>query len=123
MGNHFHLLAAIPADAYQTTIHEVLEKLGNRILLFSGTSSGPWENHHCVHAAIAPVQYLRTYRYILQNPLRAGFVSRVEDWPYSSCSRTHDLPLFSPVIWRFGGDKGEINWLNEKLESRSTLVG
>jgi putative transposase len=37
-------------------------------------------------------------RYVERNPLRAGLVSRAEDWPWSSLSAAHSTPAAVPQL-------------------------
>jgi len=55
------------------------------------------------------------YRYIYQNPLRAGLTRRIEDYPYSFISCMHKKKRFEfPVIDKFGfNDEYKLYWLNE----------
>jgi REP-associated tyrosine transposase len=52
---------------------------------------------------------LEAYRYVVNNPVRAGIVGRAEDWPWSSFATTVGIrdafPFVdaSPVLASFGG--------------------
>lgn len=52
---------------------------------------------------ISKTYLFHTYRYIYQNPLRAGLVKRIEDYPYSFINYLSKGESFSfPVYDRFG---------------------
>ena len=44
------------------------------------------------------IHLLAAVRYVLLNPVRAGLVDRVEDWPYSS-ARTHLGDVADPLVF------------------------
>ena len=54
---------------------------------------------------------LEAYRYVVDNPVRAGIVGRAEDWPWSSFATTvglrDDFPFVdaAPVLAPFGRDE------------------
>jgi putative transposase len=59
--------------------------------------------------------FLTVCRYVERNPLRAGLVARVEDWPWSSLwQRTqevaNDRPTLSP--WPVACPVDWLNWVN-----------
>ena len=107
MGNHFHLLCQTP----QKNIDAIM-----RSLLFS-SSKRLGENHQWTRykwsLVPSPAYYYQVYRYVYQNPLRAGFVRKVEDWPFSSLQEV-PFPLHTHVPFSFGGEEGERLWLNER---------
>ncbi len=87
MPNHFHLVVRPTEDG----------ELAKFMQVFSGTHSRRW---HLLRGSTGngavyqgryrafPVQtddhFLRVCRYVERNPLRAGLVTRAEDWPWSS---------------------------------------
>jgi len=85
MGNHVHLLAT-PRDS--EAISRAMRVLGsryaqciNRKYERTGTL---WEGRHKAGAVDAETYLLACYRYIELNPVRAGLVTRPEDWRWSS---------------------------------------
>lgn len=107
MPNHVHLIA-VPAtsEGFAQPIghtHSRFALLINRRQKWTGHlwqerfSSFPMDEFHLA----------ATVRYVLLNPVRAGLVDRVEDWPYSS-ARAHlghtadPLVLVKPMALRIG---------------------
>jgi putative transposase len=63
-------------------------------------------------------QYLANcFRYVYQNPVRAGVVARCEDYPYSTLQNCLGISPFSiPIHDRFGfKDDYGLRWLNELI--------
>ncbi len=107
MGNHFHLLCQTP----RKNIDEIMKK----ILSLSSRTLGEthqWSRYKWSLVS-APAYYYQVYRYVYQNPIRAGLVERVEDWSYSTLQEV-PFPLHTHVPFSFGGEEGERLWLNER---------
>jgi putative transposase len=63
-------------------------------------------------------QYLSNcYRYVYQNPVRAGIVRRCEEYPFSTIQNTLGRSAFAiPVHDKFGfKDDFGLYWLNENI--------
>ena len=71
-----------------------------------------WEGTYQWSLVRSQRHYFQVYRYIHQNPRRAGLVSKVEDYPYSTLQDT-PLLIYSFIPLSFGGREGEFIWLNE----------
>lgn len=106
MPNHFHLVIQPTEDGQLSTFMKLLE----------GTHSKRWHAHRQTTGTGAvyqgrykafPIQSDRHFyavcRYVERNALRAGLVTRAEDWPWGSlaerCGRVHSLPLSEwPIV-------------------------
>ncbi|GAA3949904.1 transposase [Hymenobacter algoricola] len=90
MPNHFHLLLC-PLETPQT-IHPLYRGVGTALSSYTQGVNQDRKRTGSLFQAKTKAQplaadeaYLRTcFRYIHQNPVRAGLVGRLEDWPSSS---------------------------------------
>lgn len=107
MRNHVHLLI----DTGNSDISEIMKRLGIRY--------AQWYNRkreRCGHVfqdrfkseTVENDSYLLTViRYIHQNPVKAGFVAKAEDYPWSSCKSYYgkkespDLTHTQPILGLF----------------------
>jgi putative transposase len=105
MGNHFHLLCQTPRGNLDEIMRAFLHATSIRL-------NQGWEPRYRWSLIESQTHYFQVYRYIYQNPIRAGLCLRVEDYLYTTLKENH-LPLFSNVPMSFGGSEGEIEWLNE----------
>ena len=86
MPDHFHLILRL-GDS------EPLPRLMNRLKsvtartarAMDGNPNAVWMAGYHDHALRAEAQLHEVIRYVLENPLRAGLVKSVEDYPYRYC--------------------------------------
>lgn len=84
MPNHVHILVQPHAELARITraVKNFSARKANEIL---GRAGQPfWQNESYDHWARNEAEVGRIVRYIEGNPVAAGFVSRVEDWQWSS---------------------------------------
>ncbi|MDT8405372.1 REP-associated tyrosine transposase [Sulfuriflexus sp.] len=85
MHNHIHLLVT-PADA--ESLPRTMQSVGRRYAQYFNRryhrSGSLWEGRYKVGLVDTEDYLLACYRYIELNPVRAGIVSKPEDYPYSS---------------------------------------
>lgn len=84
MGNHFHLVVQVGSIPLCSIMHRLLT---GYVSHFNRRQDRVGHLFQARHRAIicATEAYLSTLiRYVHQNPVRAGLVSKVRDWPWSS---------------------------------------
>jgi len=123
MPNHFHLVAW-PSDDHE---------LSGFMHWSTATHSKRWHSHRQTAGTGSvyqgrfkafPVQtdphFLAVCRYVEQNPLRAGLVSRAEDWEWSSlCDRCNNCDHIKLTEWPIPQPE---NWLDQVNHVESTPV-
>lgn len=121
MSNHYHLLVSAPdlnlskaLMYFQREVSRELNRYGNRInRTFAGRFHRSYiGNYH---------YFTNCYKYVYQNPLRAGLVERVEDYKYSTLSgKLGRQRLLIPVALDtliFEGDfSSHLEWLNQETK-------
>jgi REP element-mobilizing transposase RayT len=91
MANHVHALVQAHQALREVTraVKSTSARLANRIL---GRSGWPfWQDESYDHWVRDAREFDRVVHYIEWNPVHAGLVERVEEWPWSSAS-----PRFQP---------------------------
>jgi len=85
MSNHVHLLIdpAAPLAGINRSIRSYTAREANRILARAGPF---WQHESYDHWARSRDEADRILRYIERNPVKAGLVQRVDEWPWSSAS-------------------------------------
>jgi len=93
MPNHFHLLIRVPDNRGLSAFMHLLTMTHARILRQARGTVGRgaiYQGRFRARCVDTELYFARAVRYIARNPVRAGFVLRAEDWPWSS---------ESPVAW------------------------
>ena len=116
MGNHFHLLCHTPKANLDQIMQRFLRRTSIRLARTAGESSSLWDDRYRWSLIDSQTHYYQVYRYIYQNPLRAGIVKKVEDYPFSTLRGEFSFPLQTFVPLSFGGEEGELIWLNERFD-------
>ena len=100
MPNHFHLVAWPARDGELAEFMHLMTCTHGRRWHVWRNSVGQGAVYQSRYKAF-PVQgdrhFLVVCRYVERNALRAGLVSRAEDWPWSSLAPTRDSRSFLPV--------------------------
>lgn len=108
MDNHVHLLVT-PAD--DTSLSLTMQSVGRRYVRWFNSRHGRtgtlWEGRFRSSLVEADRYLLACQRYIEANPVRAGMVASVDEWPWSSHRHHVGLavdPLVRPhpTVWALG---------------------
>lgn len=108
MGNHFHILC----ESFE---EDLPEQMRNLLVSISKKTGIRWEEGFRSSLIENYTHYIEVYRYILQNPMRAGIVTDIWKYPYSTFY-DHRLTNYSNISMVFAGEAGERLWLNNTLD-------
>lgn len=86
MSNHFHLLLSTPAMNLDVIMRDFQSKLCKMVLREKEKQQFRFSGPYKWLLIKSGMQYSNVYKYICQNPLRAGLVIRCEEYPYSTFS-------------------------------------
>jgi putative transposase len=115
MGNHFHLLCHTPNGNLDQIMQVFLRATSIKINLQAKSINHLWGGRYKWSLIESKAHYYQVYRYIFQNPVRAGICKRVEEYPYSTLKEAI-FPIHSSISMSFGGSEGELIWLNEHFD-------
>jgi putative transposase len=123
MGNHFHLLCHTPRANLDLAMRDFLRQTSVEVTRRAQSINHLWGGRYKWSLIDSQTYYYHVYRYIFQNPLRAGLVEKVENYPFSSLMAPVPFPLHSFVPMSFGGHEGERLWLNQRYseEDRESI--
>jgi putative transposase len=118
------MLLFTPKGNLDFFMSEFNKQLAQKIQNETGECNQIFDGHYkwCL---IQSQQYLSNcYRYVYQNPVRAGVVRRCEDYKFSTLQSTIGHSIFTiPVHDQFGfKDEYGLYWLNEKLQDDSVFT-
>jgi putative transposase len=113
MGNHFHLIVLTPHG----NVSEFMQQLEGRFAKYSN-----WRHKHVGHLfqgrfvgviVESDIHLFTAAWYVFMNPVNAGFVSRPEDWKWSTYASTAGLSAVPEYL--------SISWLETLFPSSSLL--
>lgn len=135
MGNHYHMIIITPNGNLDLFMYEFNKRLSLKIRNQTGRINRIFGGRYKWCLIQSQNYFFNCYRYVYQNPIRAGIVERCEDYPFSTLRSVIKNVRFSvPVHDKYGfKDDYGVMWLNKKIEdddmlelrkklSRSTLV-
>jgi REP-associated tyrosine transposase len=135
MPNHFHL-AVWPSEDGQLSRYMgwLLTAHVRRYHRHYHSSGHVWQGRFRDFAIQEDDHLLTVLRYIERNPVRAGFVERAQDWPWSSASglqvagpTLHPGPVPRPADWlahvNQAQTEAEVERLRESLRRRRPFGG
>jgi putative transposase len=121
MANHYHLLVTTPSGNLDDGMRYFQSELSRWIHERSGTEGFKFGTRYR-WSVINNVRYARdVFRYVIQNPLRAGVISSIEEYPYSTIHHqlgfsNAGIPIF-PLLLAEGipeiDDSNFEGWANE----------
>lgn len=76
MPDHLHMLVAIPGDASLSKLIRDFKRIAAR------KSKIEWQRNFFDHRVRHDESETEKYEYILQKPMRAGFIGEGENWPF-----------------------------------------
>lgn len=108
MSNHYHLLLKIQ----ESKLKPFLKELNSEFF------------DECKIQVVQNRKYLlNTYKYIYQNPKRAGISRKIENYPYSTMFYlSRGKRVLCPVFDKFGSpDEFKLHWLNKSINQNEIV--
>ena len=84
MNNHYHMLVTTPNENIDKFMEHFNRRLSNCIKKFSGHENHKFANRYKWSIINSQSYLMNIYRYIYQNPVRAGICNKCIDYPFSS---------------------------------------
>ncbi len=123
MSNHYHMLLKTPKENIDVFMKEFNHRL-NMGFRKSGKSTNTLFGGRYKWCLISSERYfINCYKYVYQNPLRAGIANKAEDYPYSTLyylTKGKSFPLPIHDIYGFKDEFG-LSWINQKIENESLI--
>ena len=83
MPDHLHLFVCGPDDFILGRSIGALKQALGKTIDWTKNSDPIWQRGFFDHVLRSEESYGQKWNYVRENPVRAGFVTRAEDWPYS----------------------------------------
>jgi putative transposase len=82
MPDHVHFFVQGPVDFRLSEFVRLLKRALSSVLKREGLSRPHWQEGYFDHLVRQGESYAQKWEYVRENPVRAGLVGRVDDWPY-----------------------------------------
>lgn len=127
MANHFHLIASFPEKNVSQAMNRFMTETARVINHVQGSINHIYGSRY--HACLINDfrYYAFAYRYVFQNPVRAGLCQSVEEYQYSTLSgllgqQPIQIPIFefsSPYVPKLEDHEDLLRFLNFKAAPRT----
>ena len=84
MPDHFHMVASLGQINLQNIMRQIGSFAARRINEIWGKSGRIWQTGYCDRGIRKSEDIKEIFDYVHNNPVRRGFVTEPEDWPFSS---------------------------------------
>lgn len=84
MSNHFHMIGRTPLANISEIMHWYMGKVARDIRKYGNRINETFAGRHYKCILQTENSLRNTYKYCYRNPVRAGIVERVEDYPFST---------------------------------------
>lgn len=123
MNNHYHMLILTPKGNLDSFMYEFNKRLALKIKERTGQINRIFGGRYKWCLIESQKYFLNCYKYVYQNPVRAGIVNHCEDYPFSTLRMlVKNLKFSVPVYDRYGfKDEYGLRWLNQKIDSEEEL--
>lgn len=118
MNNHFHMLISTPRLNVDLFMRDLLTMVSKTIAKKAGRKNHVFGGRYRWSYLEDAESVAYVYKYILRNPVRAGLVKRVEDYPFTTFNKKQrsDFPVFERAdpMWNClrMSEKKRLEWLN-----------
>ena len=123
MANHFHLVVSTPQKNLPRAMRYFLTEVSRAIGRLSGRTNHIFGGRYRWSVLWAARDIAYVYKYVCRNPIRAGIVNRIEEYPYSSFVRffgnQSNMPITEGIgsLWTWVPKEpaARARWVNLKV--------
>jgi len=84
MNNHFHMIVSTPKENLAEVMNYFMREVSKNMARVSGRINQTFGGPYYWSLLQSPHYYLYAYKYVYRNPVEAGLIGKVEDYPYST---------------------------------------
>jgi putative transposase len=119
MGNHYHMLLLTPESNLDNFMYEFNKRFALKIKNRTGQINRIFGGRYKWCLIQSQHYLINCYKYVYQNPVRAGLVQSCEDYPFSTLrSLIKNIKFSIPIHDKYGfKDEFGLKWLNQKIDS------
>lgn len=124
MPNHFHLVATSDEISIGVVMNYFMREISKEMNLKSGKINQNFGGKHYRTLVANPHYAMNVYKYVYQNPVRAGLSYYCEQWPWSTLHRIFGfahlaIPMESDsILFNPDFDETALKWLNQRSDQQ-----
>lgn len=120
MGNHYHMILKTPSENLDLFMREFNRRFALKIRNKSEKINQVFGGRYKWSLISASHYFVNCYRYVYQNPVRAGISRRCEEYPFSTLRYLINCkPFIIPIYDHYGfKDEWGLRWLNESISDQ-----
>jgi putative transposase len=124
MNNHYHMLIMTPEGNLESFMCEFNKRLTLKIKSRTGQMNNVFGERYKWCLIESQQYFFNCYKYVYQNPVRAGLVKYCEDYPFSTLRSLVKNAKFSvPIHDRYGfKDEYGLRWLNQEIGDEEVVA-
>ncbi len=124
MSNHYHMILITPEGNLDEFIYEFNKRLALKVQKLSGQINQVFGGRYKWCLIQSQSYFMNCYRYVYQNPVRAGISRDCQSYPYSTIHHILGKESFViPVHDRYGfKDEHGIRWMNLEIAEKEKEV-
>lgn len=124
MTNHYHMILVTPEGNLDEFIYEFNKRLALKVQKFSGRINQVFGGRYKWCLIQSQTYFMNCYRYVYQNPVRAGISRDCQSYPYSTIHHLLGKGAFViPIHDRYGfKDEYGLNWMNREIAEKEKEV-
>jgi Transposase and inactivated derivatives len=120
MNNHFHMIAQAPNGNLSEAMRFFMSETGRDLRRYTLRINRVFGSRFHRSLLLSPHYYLHAYKYVYRNPVEAGLVKNVEDYPFSTLpgllgNSRLDISICDDLNWEnLGARQATLDWLNQE---------
>lgn len=124
MTNHYHMILVTPNGNLDEFIYEFNKRLAIKVQKASGQINQVFGGRYKWCLIQSQSYFMNCYRYVYQNPVRAGISRDCQSYPYSTIHHLLGKSLFViPIHDRYGfKDEHGLRWMNLEIAEKEKEV-
>ncbi|AUN97320.1 hypothetical protein C0V70_04175 [Bacteriovorax stolpii] len=124
MTNHYHMILVTPEGNLDEFIYEFNKRLALKVQKVSGRINQVFGGRYKWCLIQSQNYFMNCYRYVYQNPVRAGISRDCQSYPYSTIHHLIGKGSFViPIHDRYGfKDEYGLNWINSEIAEKEKEI-
>lgn len=124
MSNHYHMILITPDGNIDLFLYEFNKRIALKVQKRTGSINQIFGGRYKWCLIETQNYFMNCYRYVYQNPVRAGLSEKCESYPFSTLGLSiRNESFIIPLHDEYGlKDKHGLKWLNQTIEEEEKKI-